>query len=66
MKKEKVKHAYCRLKGVEGKPDFESIYFYLSNFLTPFAMKDYTNNVWNAATMEWGAKELAFDEPDYD
>lgn len=62
--KEKVEHAYCKLKGVEGKPDFESLYFYLSNFLTPFAMKCYTDNVWNAATMEWGARELYFDEPE--
>jgi hypothetical protein len=52
-RKAELEHAYNLLKGVEGKPDFESIYLYMDKFLRPFIEKDCDNMVWNSKTESW-------------
>jgi hypothetical protein len=48
-----VEHAYARLKGIEGKPDFDEVYNYLGKFLSPFIQNDKTPAVWDIDTSEW-------------
>jgi len=55
--KDGIKHAYSKWKGVEGKPDFDVIYSYMSKFLYPFAERNVTNGVWNNNTLTWINKQ---------
>jgi hypothetical protein len=48
-----VEHAYEKLKGVDGKPDFATVYVYLSRFFKPFALKEMTAKIWDSASSEW-------------
>ena len=48
-----LEHAYNKLSGVEGKPDFEIIYSYLNKFLIPFIQKDYNNKIWDSKKELW-------------
>jgi hypothetical protein len=52
-RRQDVGHAYARLKGIEGKPDFNELYEYLEKFVLPFAQRDGTPRVWNIDTSEW-------------
>jgi len=52
-RKSDLEHAYNKLKGVEGKPDFANIYFHLDNFLRPFIEKDCTNKIWKSTSALW-------------
>lgn len=53
-----VEHAYIRLVGIEGKPDFETIYSYMSKLIEPFARKDRSNILWDSSTMAWLDDEI--------
>lgn len=48
-----MKHAYGKLRGVEGKPDFEVIYAYMDKFIRPFIGNTIVNNVWDSAAQVW-------------
>jgi hypothetical protein len=54
-RRDDVEHAYDSLKGIEGKPDFDAVYPYLTAFVQPFAEKDETPRFWNSSTMTWDA-----------
>jgi len=53
-----IEHAYGKLKGVEGKPDFKTIYNYTEKFIQPFAEKDSINKIWDSVTQSW-SKDFA-------
>jgi hypothetical protein len=53
LRRHDVEHAYARLKGIEGKPDFDEVYAYLDKFLSPFIQKDRTPAVWDIDASEW-------------
>jgi hypothetical protein len=52
-RKQEIEHAYERLKGIEGKPDFADVYSYLTEFIKPFAEHDKTPKLWNSDKMIW-------------
>lgn len=52
-KKAEIEHAYNRLRGIEGKPEFNLVYTYLSHFIVPFTQKDIPNKLWNAKELSW-------------
>lgn len=49
-----LEHAYNKLNGIIGKPDFASVYTYLGKFLEPFIMHDMSPKVWRGSTGSWG------------
>jgi hypothetical protein len=53
LRRNDIEHAYARLKGIEGKPDFDEVYAYLDKFLSPFIQKNGTLAVWDIDTSEW-------------
>lgn len=52
-RKEDVEHAYNKLKGIQGKPDFSTVYGYLSKFVIPFASKDTKHQIWIPKSKSW-------------
>lgn len=52
-KKTETEHAYNKLKGIEGKPEFNLVYTYLSHFILPFVQKDIPNKLWNSEKLYW-------------
>jgi len=48
-----VEHAYSKLQGVEGKPPFDNVYAYLTEFVRPFAQKEKTSLTWNNGNRNW-------------
>jgi len=48
-----VEHAYDKLKGIDGKPPFDSVYPYLLEVVRPFAQRDTTPRVWNSGKQAW-------------
>lgn len=48
-----TKHAYDKLKGINGKPDFDDVHKHLSKFLTPFITKSTEKLIWTPETMSW-------------
>lgn len=46
-RKNEIEHAYNKLRGIEGKPEFSEVYCYLKEFVKPFAEKDYSEKIWN-------------------
>jgi hypothetical protein len=58
-----VEHAYGKLKGVEGKPEFDSVYPYLMQFVQPFAKKDQTPRLWNSDRMTWEELSRKIEKP---
>jgi hypothetical protein len=52
-RKNDVEHAYLKLRGIDGKPDFDVIYKYLSHFITPFIEKNQINQYWNTSKIAW-------------
>lgn len=52
-KKAEIEHAYNKLKGIEGKPDFDSVYNYLCKFVIPFEQEIIPNKLWNIKTLSW-------------
>ena len=52
-RKAELEHAYNKLAGVEGKPDFADIYSYLAKFLEPFIQKDNVNKIWDIKNKSW-------------
>lgn len=51
-KKVELQHAYERLKGIEGKPDFEGLYNYLKVFFQPF-VKCELDKIWDSKKNVW-------------
>ncbi|MDR0947309.1 MAG: nucleotidyl transferase AbiEii/AbiGii toxin family protein [Ruminococcus sp.] len=52
-RKDDLQHAYDKLRGVKGKPPFETVYERLRAFLAPFIEHDRTARVWKAETARW-------------
>ncbi|MCL2020303.1 MAG: nucleotidyl transferase AbiEii/AbiGii toxin family protein [Oscillospiraceae bacterium] len=52
-RKADIEHAYNKLRGVEGKPDFEVVYSHLSKFLRPFIEKNIKGETWDNKTLKW-------------
>ncbi|MBS3995297.1 MAG: hypothetical protein KGZ33_05830 [Alkaliphilus sp.] len=53
LKENGFKQIYDRLKGIEGKPDFENLYTYLSKFFKPFAKREYIERIWDSDKASW-------------
>ena len=51
-RKEDVEHAYNKLRGVLGKPDFNDTYDHLNLFIKPFANKN-LGLQWNCKNKSW-------------
>lgn len=49
---DELRHAYDKLRGVTGKPDFEVIYQGVKKMIEPFALK-VPNVKWNCEEQEW-------------
>lgn len=56
-RKADVEHAYNKLKGIEGKPPFATVYSYLSNFVVPFAKREIKSCIWNPQKKNWDSDE---------
>lgn len=56
-RKDDVEHAYNKLKGIQGKPDFSVVYDYLSKFVVPFAEKKIKHQIWNPNKKSWQQDE---------
>jgi len=52
-RKSDLEHAYNMLKGVTGKPDFDTIHTYMTKFVQPFSSKDFVNKTWDSDTQGW-------------
>jgi len=52
-KRLELQHSYNRLKGIEGKPNFENLYIYLNKFFKPFADHEYMEKIWNSEKASW-------------
>ena len=52
-RRQDVEHAYEKLRGIEGKPDFINVYSYLSELVRPFAECDKVPKIWNSGNMLW-------------
>lgn len=52
-KTSEMEHAYNKLKGIEGKPEFKIVYEYLNNFIKPFTQKPIPDKQWNNETLSW-------------
>ena len=48
-----LEHAYGKMRGITGKPDFSSVYSYLGKFLEPFIMRDRNPKVWRCYEDSW-------------
>lgn len=48
-----IEHAYNKLRGVIGKPDFTVVYKYLYKFIQPFTDKEISNKVWQPQKCTW-------------
>ena len=48
-----LEHAYNKLSGVFGKPDFDNVYAYLEKFLEPFIQHDKNPKIWNVSSEFW-------------
>ena len=48
-----VEQSYSKLKGIDGKPDFDAIYSYMSKFVEPFVQKKHSDMRWDSDTMTW-------------
>ncbi|MBR1481512.1 MAG: nucleotidyl transferase AbiEii/AbiGii toxin family protein [Ruminococcus sp.] len=54
--KSELQHAYERLRGIDGKPDFEALYNHLQNFLKPFINGEQSAMIWNPEKYVWDKK----------
>ena len=48
-----LEHAYGKMRGIIGKPEFSSVYSYLEKFLEPFITNDKTPKVWRSDEDLW-------------
>jgi hypothetical protein len=48
-----LEHAYQKMRGIMGKPDFDSVYLYLGKFLEPFITQDRAPKVWHNRNAVW-------------
>jgi hypothetical protein len=48
-----LKHSYKKLRRIEAKPDFKTVYNYLSHFLSPFIDDKATTLVWDNGKNQW-------------
>jgi len=48
-----LEHAYGKMRGVIGMPDFNSVYVYLEKFLVPFITHDRNPKIWLGDEMSW-------------
>ena len=61
-KKSELKHSYEKLKGITGKPEFETLYAYLDKFFKPFANQEKIEAIWNSKNTSWHkGKELSME-----
>ncbi len=54
-KKSELKYSYDKLKGVTGKPEFETLDAYLDKFFKPFANREKREAVWDSESLLWDA-----------
>jgi hypothetical protein len=52
-----LEHAYEKLRGIEGKPPFETVYAHLKTFLTPFIERDTKPREWDCGKKGWNSPE---------
>jgi len=52
-RRQDLEHAYMKLTGVDGKPQFDKVYSYLTEFIKPFVKKDNILKIWNSEKSVW-------------
>jgi len=52
-RQDELRHSYEKLRRIDAKPDFNVIYNYLTDFLTPFIEVKPTALVWDNKTSCW-------------
>jgi hypothetical protein len=52
-----IEHAYYKMRGIVGKPDFNDIYSYLKKFLEPFIKRDKSPKIWRDDETSWYVNE---------
>jgi len=48
-----LEHAYNKMRGVIGKPEFAEVYSYLKVFLKPFVLNEKSRKVWDNSKASW-------------
>ena len=48
-----LEHAYNKMRGIIGKPDFADVYSFLSKFLEPFISQDMSPKIWSGCDTSW-------------
>lgn len=64
-RRQDLKHSYDKLKGIEGKPDFEKLYAYLSQFFKPFANHERMEKIWDSKSVSWNEREKKMSMSDW-
>jgi len=54
-RRDELRHSYEKLRRVSAKPEFDALYGYLANFLTPFIESKTNVLVWNSGESAWGS-----------
>jgi len=52
-RRDELRHSYEKLRRVSAKPEFDTLYCYLANFLTPFVESKTTAFIWNYGENAW-------------
>jgi len=52
-RQDELRHAYKKLRRIDIKPDFDVIYDYLVNFLSPFIEKETSTLIWDVKAKIW-------------
>jgi hypothetical protein len=60
-----LRHSYEKLSRVDPKPEFDKIYYYLTQFLRPFIEENSAPLVWDRAKTSWSCDicDLSTSEP---
>ena len=48
-----LSHAYQKLRGINNKPDFQTIYDFVSKFIEPFALEYKVDKIWSPQNADW-------------
>jgi hypothetical protein len=52
-RQDELRHAYYKLRRIDIKPKFDSVYSCLSMFLQPFIEKNTVNKTWTSSNLAW-------------
>jgi hypothetical protein len=63
-RRDELRHSYEKLRRVDSKPEFGTIYGYLTGFLSPFIEAKTAALAWDSRKSVWDSDAVARDEPD--